>query len=364
MTHLLPGGRVPRVHGAASTVRPRLPHFVTSQSVCYLANRSQVLTHYVARLMHGRPGCCRWRVSATSLSPVGPPGTALADAVPCWCVCGARGRLGGWGRCRFSLPPSIAVPPPRPSWCLWRVALSRCPLSLPADTPFHVVCVLLQLGPLALFVRDVCSLCVCVITRPRCSPVPPSPCILARALREVPSQDGGRLVPGGSCLSTFPAQFPCFACCWWEGGGQPGPRASLLLSLWCGGVSGAGHSPSPNLPSLGRAAGAHCPVFLGRGGYGRGGPSATPQRTLFQLALRAVGGAERRPGGCASCLREGCPESGTLPPQKACPWGVQPGPAAPFPWARGVQARWTFINATAHTLAGWHCALSRRQEGT
>ena len=37
MTHLLPGGGVPRVRGARSPVPPRLPHFATPWSVCHLA---------------------------------------------------------------------------------------------------------------------------------------------------------------------------------------------------------------------------------------------------------------------------------------------------------------------------------------
>ena len=37
MTHLLPGGGVPRVHGARSPVPPRLPHFATPRSVRQLA---------------------------------------------------------------------------------------------------------------------------------------------------------------------------------------------------------------------------------------------------------------------------------------------------------------------------------------
>ena len=37
MTHLLPGGGVPRVHGARSPVPPWLPHFATPRSVHHLA---------------------------------------------------------------------------------------------------------------------------------------------------------------------------------------------------------------------------------------------------------------------------------------------------------------------------------------
>ena len=37
MTHLLPGGGVPRVHGAGSPVPPRLPLLATPRSVHHLA---------------------------------------------------------------------------------------------------------------------------------------------------------------------------------------------------------------------------------------------------------------------------------------------------------------------------------------
>ena len=64
--------------------------------------------------------------------------------------------------------------------------------------------------------------------------------------------------------------------------GRPGGR--LLPGF---GASGVGHSPTPNCPPPGRAAGAHYPLAVGAGGCGRGDPSPTPQRAL----LHAVGAA-------------------------------------------------------------------------
>ena len=114
--------------------------------------------------------------------------TALAGAVPCWCVCGAYGRLQGRGPCHFSsLPSPLAVPPSGPSRCSLRVAMSECPLFSPAGTPFLVVCALRVLGPFVLAVRAACSLCVCALTHPRWLHPPLSRCRFARALGKVPS---------------------------------------------------------------------------------------------------------------------------------------------------------------------------------
>ena len=78
MTHLLPGGGVPRVHGARSPVPPRLPHFATPRSVCHLA--TVVASAYPLR----RPP------DAWSPGPPAPPG-------PCyWLV--ASGTPMGWRR--------------------------------------------------------------------------------------------------------------------------------------------------------------------------------------------------------------------------------------------------------------------------
>ena len=65
-------------------------------------------------------------------------------------------------------------------------------------------------------------------------------------------------------------------------GRHEGARGGRLLP-GCG-ASGVGRSPSPDCPPFGRAAGAHYPLAVGAGGWGRGDPSPTPQRAL----LRAV----------------------------------------------------------------------------
>ena len=138
MTQVLPRGGLPLVRGPRTPVPSKLPYFATPRSVCYLANGLQALTHYVDPLKHGRPGCRHCWARATGSLSVGPrwPGTeaahlrgwcvtpfattALAVAVPCYCLCGARGRSVGRGWCRFSFtpPPPLAVPPSRCSQCL------------------------------------------------------------------------------------------------------------------------------------------------------------------------------------------------------------------------------------------------------
>ena len=71
--------------------------------------------------------------------------------------------------------PPLPVPSSRPSRCVWLVTPSGCPLSSPAGTPFHVVCVFRVLPPLTLLVRAMCSLCVLVLAHPRNACPPPLP---------------------------------------------------------------------------------------------------------------------------------------------------------------------------------------------
>ena len=196
--------------------------------------------------------------------------TALAGAVPCWRVCAAlaAGQEGGTGAASYR-PPPLAVPPSRPSRGLKRVGPSGCPLPLPAGSPVQVVCAFRVLGPGAVLVRRACPLAGCVLALSRCLRLSPSPCLIARALRETSSQGAGRAVPGGSCPSAFPAPVPCSACRRLGRDGRSVSGVSIPVSRWLRGVRGL-HSPSPDRPSLGRAAGAHCSLSLGAGGAGVG----------------------------------------------------------------------------------------------
>ena len=78
------------------------------------------------------------------------------------------------------VPP---VPPPLSpgsSRCMWRVLPSRCPVSSPAGTPFHVVCAFHRPGPVASQVRAACPLRVCALTLLRRSCPPPFPRLVWR----------------------------------------------------------------------------------------------------------------------------------------------------------------------------------------
>ena len=137
MTHLLPGGGVPRVHRAHSPVPPRLPHFATPRSVHHLAPvaAGAYPPHRPPNAWSpGVPasrGPCYWLVA--SGTPVGWRGGCLAVGLVCgavrdYClggcsslvVCAWRSRplRGGWGRCRVLCLPRFPLPAPRFLRCM------------------------------------------------------------------------------------------------------------------------------------------------------------------------------------------------------------------------------------------------------
>ena len=64
------------------------------------------------------------------------------------------------------------------------------------------------------------------------------------------------------------------------------------------GASGVGPSPTPDLPSLKRAAGARYPLAIGAGELGVGTRHLPHSARSCKLAVRAVTAARGRPGGC------------------------------------------------------------------
>ena len=152
------------------------------------------------------------------------------------------------------------------------------------------------------------------------------------------------------CRGPLPTGCGCGGVRAWRSVTNPTARAlaSWLCALWgrhegarggrllpgCG-ASGVGRSPTPDCPPSGRAAGAHYPLAVGRGGCGRGGPSPTPQRALLRAGFARCGGGTRAPGGVASCLGVGRPGSGALPPLPARPLGGLPGPTTHWLCVRG-----------------------------
>ena len=78
-------------------------------------------------------------------------------------------------------------------------------------------------------------------------------------------------------------------------GGTRAPGGGRLLPG--GGASGVWCSPTPDRPSLGRAAGAHYIQAVGAGGVGVGTPHQPHSARSCELVLRAVGAVRGRPGG-------------------------------------------------------------------
>ena len=122
------------------------------------------------------------------------------------------------------------------------------------------------------------------------------------------------------------------SCVLW--GRHEGARGGRLLP-GCG-ASGVGHSPTPDCPPSGRAAGAHYPSAVGAGGCGRGDLSPTPQRALLRAGFARCGGGMRVPGGAASCLGVWRPGSSALPSPTVRPLGGLPGPTTHWLWVRGA----------------------------
>ena len=134
MTHLLPRGGVPRLHGALSPVPPRLPHSATPRSV----HRSAAVAAGTCPLHRppnawspgapAPPGLCYWLVAS---------GTPLRWGGGCLAVGMVRGAVRHYclGGC------SALVVCARRSRPVWGAGVpSRCPLSSLAGTLFHAVC--------------------------------------------------------------------------------------------------------------------------------------------------------------------------------------------------------------------------------
>ena len=194
------------------------------------------------------------------------------------CVCAALAAgAGGSGRYLVLCLSRFLLPAPRVPRCVWRAILSGCPLPSLAGTPFHAVCALRALGPVALLVVPACPLRVCALALPRRSP-PPLLGGVACAPRAVPGLGAGRAVPRGPCPSACPAPVPCSVWRAWGGAvrsrfpptwlgvvgvavGRPRGGCRLLLR----GAPRVRGSPSPDCPPTGRAVGVCYPRVVGAG---------------------------------------------------------------------------------------------------
>ena len=326
MTQLLPGGGVPRVHGARSPVPPRLPLLTTPRSVHQSA--AVAAGAYPPRRppnawspgVPALPGSCYWLVA--SGTPLGWCGGCLAVGLvrggvrhyflggcSALVVCARRSRpvRGGWGWCQVLCLPRFPLPAPHLPRCVWRAVPSGCPLSSLAGTPFHAVCAFRGLGPVALLVFPACPLGVRALALSR-RPRPPPPgsvwrAHLARsrcwapvgpfhAVRAPPrvlprSRAPFGLLGGGGGLVPFP---PCLA--WgcvpplgrarvsgafrrqW-GGGRGAACVPSLPEVRPGGPKGRGVAlpRSVPLPSLGRQQ-SRCHWCCS--GHGGSGPHTAP----------------------------------------------------------------------------------------
>ena len=135
------------------------------------------------------------------------------------------------------------------------------------------------------------------------------------------------------------------------------PRGGCRPPSW--GASGVRRSPSPGCPRSGRAAGAHYPLAVGAGGCGRGDPSPTAQRALLRAGFARCEGGSRAPGGGASGLGVGRPESGALPPPTARPLGGLPGPTTHWLWVLGGAG----VGTLHRSHSARSCVLWGRHEG-
>ena len=194
MTHLLPAGGVPRVHGAPSSVPPRLPLFATPRSVRHLATvaaGAYPLRRPPNAWSPGSPalrGLCYWLVASGTL--IGWRGGCLAAGLVCgsvchYClgrcsalfVCARRSRQvwgvgAGAGSCVFPVPP---LPP--------RVPRAACGGASRPGIPYPCSPVRHSMRSVSSaawsgcpFWYSPCALCVCVRSGSRgVRALPPSP---------------------------------------------------------------------------------------------------------------------------------------------------------------------------------------------
>ena len=319
MTHFLPGGGVPRVHGARSPVPPRLPYFATPRSVRHFATLvagAYPLRHPPDAWSPGLPappGPCYWLVA--SVTPMGWRRGCLAvglvrSTLCYYClggcsalvVCARRSRL-AWqvgavaGSCFFPwAPPCPRVPRGACSGLSRRgVSSLRLPVRHSMQSVRSAGLVRLPFGSSP----RVPYLCV----RSCSGGVHASPFLrvgAARALRAILVHGAGRAVPGRSCLSVFPAAVPssaylarggrarslrplallgvmrppagrlaflCCLCALW--GRQEGARGGGASCLGVG-RPGSGALPSPTVRPLGCAVRAHYALAVGAGSAGLG----------------------------------------------------------------------------------------------
>ena len=334
--------------------------------------------------------------------------TALAGAVPRLCVCGARGRLGGFGPVPGVV--SLSFPPSRPACSALRVAGCPVRVSLTLARWYAI--------PRGLCVPRARSCCpsgsprvpvTCVCARaPAASAPPPSwvvwrahlarsrhwalvgpfhvvrapPRVLPRSLAPSCVLGGGRSGPGsspswlgvaGEAVGRPPGGLPSTVARGVWGQALPLPRLPVHwagcwgpLSTCCGrGRAGVGALLCPlglhalwGLRAAGRVRGVCVPGGGLGGGGGGGGVPRTPR-------LCGWGGACRAGGRSASFRPSAFPGQATMRVSVAlfCPWGAWPPITVRFVLARlfwvrsvrrpGALARARLFSAAPVGAGGW-----------
>ena len=234
----------------------------------------------------GAEGCGRGDPSST-------PQRALLRAGFARCG-GGTGAPGGGASCLgVGRPGSVALPPP-----------TACPLGgLPGPTTYWLWCGGVQAwGPVTNPTARALASWLCALwgrhegsrggvplawvwgVRGRALSQPRPPALWAGCLGPLPTGCGcGGVRAWGPVTNPTANALASWLCALWAR--HEGARGGRLLP-GCR-ASGVGRSTTPDCPPSGRAAGAHYPLAVGAGGFGRGDPSPTPQRAL----LRAVGAA-------------------------------------------------------------------------
>ena len=148
------------------------------------------------------------------------------------------------------------------------------------------------------------------------------------------------------------------ACC---GGGMrmPWGGASCLGS----GRPGSGAPPPPTAPSLGGLPGPSTHWLWVRGGAGVGTRHQPHSACSCELALRALGAAQGRPGRAPPAWVWGVRGRVLSHPRLPALWAGCRGPLPTGCGSGGVRAWGPVTNPTARAAASWLCALWGRHEG-
>ena len=129
------------------------------------------------------------------------------------------------------------------------------------------------------------------------------------------------------------------------------------------GRSGSGALPPLTTRPFGRAVGTHYPLAVGAGGAGVGTRHQPHSARSCELALRAGGAAQGRPGGATLAWVWGVRGPALSHPRRPVLWGVLPGITTHWLWVRGRRAWGPVTHPTACAVACCLGALCGRHEG-